>query len=177
MARLVSRTVRGSAPKRFTTWGAVQSTEFVVMPASSKIFVASFSAAGLANLARSTLIRVRGLITIRSDQQVAIEEASGAFGVAVVTETARALGVTALPDPVADAAGDYWQTWQAWTAPPLMGAVASGSPSPSQMQYVIDSKGQRKLADLDAIVLMASNIHATHGAEIALQLRFLFLLS
>ena len=171
MARLVRGRVPVRAPqRRLTTWGGVQSNSYANVPAASKLFFASFSAAGLANIQRSTLIRVRGIISVKSDQSGGIEDAMGAFGIAVVTDTARAVGVTALPAPSDDAAGDYWQTWQALFSPPIDATI-------DNELFMIDSKGQRKLSDLDAIVLMFENTHATHGMDVAVQLRFLFLLS
>ena len=54
------------------------------------------SAIGLA-LRPFTLIRVRGIFTIASDQSAATETQVGALGVAVVSEQAASIGVTAVP--------------------------------------------------------------------------------
>ena len=140
------------------------------------MLLSSFTAATLQDTPRPTLIRVRGLIALRSDQQVAIEGAMGAIGIAKVTDIARTIGVTALPGPVTDAPGDYWQTWMGLISPPVVGAIASGTPGPSITYLQVDSKGQRKIGDLDALVVMVETGSAT-GFEIAIALRFLFLLS
>ena len=167
-----TRRVPSVSARRKTTWGGIQSFVYSTVAADTLVLLASFSAAGLANIQKSTLIRVRGIVGVRSDQGAAFEDAQGAFGIAVVTDTAASLGVTALPDPVNDAAGDYWQTWQGLFSTPIQSTSAR-----SPTQYMVDSKAQRKLGDLDAIVLLFKNAHATHGMQVAVQLRFLFLLS
>ena len=173
--RQVSRVpVRG--PRRLTTWGLLSSTAFTAVPAASKLFLGSLSAATLSENPRSTLVRIRGVLAIRSDQQAAIEQAQGAFGIAVVRDTARAIGVTALPGPITDGSGDYWQTWMGLIAPTHTPSIANGGGG-GTIRLQIDSKGQRKLADLDALVFMVENSHATHGFEVAVQLRILLLLS
>ena len=160
--------------RRLTTWAGIQSTTFSGIAASSKALLAGFAASQINQ--RTTLIRVRGIMAIRSDQSAALENSMGSFGIAVVTDQAFSTGVTALPGPSTDIEGDYWQTWQALIAPPVKGAIASGSPGPSVHYMDIDSKGQRKIADLEAIALMVENDSGS-GFEIAFKLRLLFLLS
>ncbi len=166
MARRVITRAPVRAPRRKTTWGAINSLDTTSIAVSTNVLVGSFSAAGLANLGPSTLIRVRGLIDIRSDQNAASEKATGAMGISVVTETARALGVTALQGPGSEAASDAWQTWQGIVAPPTTGA----SGSTLTVQYMIDSKAMRKLGDLDSIVLLVENLSAANVFEVMVQL-------
>ena len=173
MARAVqARRVLPSGARRRTTWGAIFSTGFQALAANSLVTAGSFNAAGLANVAPGTLIRVRGLLVVRSDQNAAIEDGFGAMGVAVVTERARNAGGTALPDPVSQAAADYWQSYQPFIASHSI-VVGTGV---AQETYTIDSKAQRRFGDLDAIVVQVTNADAASGISFMIALRFLFLL-
>ena len=170
MARVIGR-VPIRAPRRKTTWGAVNSLTYTNLGAGVAVILADFSAASLANLGPSILIRVRGMISVVSDQTASAEKGMGAFGVAVVNEAARVAGVGSVLTPITDAASDGFQTWQGLFVP---SGVITGPQTP--ILYEIDSKGQRKLGDLDSIVLTAENASASLGMQIAVQLRFLFLL-
>jgi len=169
--RVVSvRTPQSS--RRKTTWGGIHSLAYTTIAAGTNVLLAFFSAAGLVNVPRSTLIRVRGVVSVRSDQSIGVEAPMGAFGIALANENARVAGAASLLGPITDSSADEWQTWQGLFPPGLVTTNMS-----DVREYMIDSKGQRKLSDLESIVVMVENASATIGMEIAVQLRFLFLLS
>ena len=55
-----------------------------------------------------TVLRTVGILSISSDQSGAAEQQIGAFGMICVSDSAVAIGVTAMPDPVVDADDDGW---------------------------------------------------------------------
>ena len=173
--QLQSRRVISVGARRRTTWAGIHSLTWIALAADALVNAGGFTAAGLVNVPKSTLIRVRGILGIRSDQNAGIEDAMGAMGIAVVTDAALTAGGASLPDPVDDSAGDFWQTWQAFVAPGLAGTSAAATTW--QSMYTVDSKAQRKLGDLDAIAIQIKNANVVGGLEFMFSLRFLFLLS
>ena len=175
MSRVQSRRALPSVARRRTTWAGIHSLVWTALGADTLVNAGGFTAAGLTNIPKSTLIRVRGILGIRADQNANIEEAMGAMGICVVTDAALTAGGASFPDPVDDSAADYWQTWQAFVAPGLTGTSAAATTWQSVVD--IDSKAQRKLGDLDAIAIQIKNANAVGGLEFMFSLRFLFLLS
>ena len=158
MARRRARFVR-SAPR--TKMWIGQGVGETSVGASAKVFVSSLSAGALF-LRPFTILRTHMLITVYSDQSTAIETTFGAFGKIVVTDTAAAIGVTAVPDP-SGIAGDPEADWYVWQALQnrffidIDGAAGVGVDSRASQQYVIDSKAMRKVGPDDNEVSMVSN--------------------
>ena len=101
------RVVRSRSARRESVWfqfGPVQQT---VAAASTAAVAFSLNAAALA-LRPFTVVRTRGTIAYRSDQHTAEERYGGGFGIAVVSDQAVAIGVTAVPTPVTDYGSDLW---------------------------------------------------------------------
>ncbi len=167
---------RGSG--RLTEWAAVTSGAAFTVPGVSVILFASFSQATLAALGNLTLVRIRGLIHWGTDlgASIGIEKPFGAFGIAVVKEAARAVGVSALPLPFTDASDDMWLAHQFLGA--TGGLVGGGEGGGGWVdQYIdMDSKAMRKIEDGDAIVMIFENGSiAAVGARVNFNGRFLFL--
>ena len=169
--RTISRVPAVRGPRRKTTWGSINSLDYTMVAAGAGVLLASFTASGLANIGPSTLIRVRGSFAVKSDQAAAIELSMGVLSVAVVTQAALDVGASVLNRPVLDGASDSYQAYWPFFVPP--GPAGSGD----QLYWQnVDSKGMRKLGDLDGIAVMVDNANQTDGLIIAIQLRFLFLL-
>ncbi len=166
--------VRGAAggarrgERRLTAWGSITSTTYITIPASSKVLLGSLSAAALALSVPGTLVRVRGSISVGSDQGAALEEQIGAVGLGIVQETARVAGVASLPDPVTEADAELWNTIIGFNQKAL------NSDGTSTKTYPFESKAMRKVEDAEALVVVGVNNHATHGLVVALYARFLF---
>ncbi len=82
-------------------------SQAVITSASTALAVFSLNAAALA-LRPFTVVRTRGILFGRSDQTAASENWGGAMGIAVVSDQASAVGITALPTPVTDFGSDLW---------------------------------------------------------------------
>ena len=140
------------------------------MPASSKVFVTSFV---LANQGiDETILRVVGGVHVISDQVAASEDNFGAIGMCLVTDTAAALGITALPDPVTDVEDDVWFFYQSFAQRFLRGDN-TGFESAAGRWYSFDSKAKRIFHTGQTIALVAANANATHAFNILVNMRVL----
>ncbi len=154
----------GVRARRETFWlgGVTTLTSFPV--AATKVLLTSLNAGALA-LRPFTVVRTRGLLYLRSDQVVATEEQSGAYGEAVVSEQASAVGITAVPGPVSNADSELFHVFQAiataffFSSAAGMGVNGAG--------FVIDSKAMRKVEDgQDLITIYESDAAAVSAGQV-----------
>ena len=97
-----------------------------------------------------------------------MEFQSGALGLAVVSDEAVAVGVTAVPTPVTEIASDLWYAHQVYFAD----AVSLTDLTVGGGRYRIDSKAMRKVEDGQDIAIVAENA-AAFGQIISFAGRFL----
>ena len=132
----------------------------------------SLSAAVLDPSSPTTIVRVRGEIWVRSDQDAVNETGFGALGFAVVNDNARAAGAASILGPITNEAADQWfvhQFFNAGNVGPTTGALF-GNP---WHRYSFDSKAMRKVEEGDAIVVMVENAAVTFSFEFLLKFRLL----
>ena len=159
--RRSSRDVRA---RRQSDWFSVQWVGNTLTVAGGTLY-SSLSAAALA-LRPFTIVRTRLLVTVRSDQEIATEDQFGAIALAVVSDQAAAIGVTAIPTPITDLDSDLFfvhqmvaNSWQFSTA------VGSGQRFAS---YDVDSKAMRKVnADQDVVMVGEVDTNAGSGMLLA----------
>jgi len=79
-------------------------------------------------------------LSIRSDQTGATEDQHAAYGAAVVSDQAVAVGVTAVPTPITDDFSDLWFVYER-----LIGTFVTTGAGLTNKSYetVIDSKAMR----------------------------------
>ena len=102
-----------------------------------------------------TIVRTRGELNL--GLSVATTALDGfdrvAFGMCVVSENAAAVGVTAIPSPIAD---EQWDGWFVYWTGSLFSVVAtaalSNAAGVSNLRLPIDSKAMRKVKRTDVIV-------------------------
>ena len=96
-----------------------------------------------------TVVRTRGILElVLKTSSTAGGGISGAFGIAVCTNDAFAVGVTAVPDPVADAGWNGWAYHYFFGVHSLTATIADGVNAGAVYdRHVIDGKAMRKLAD------------------------------
>ena len=155
-------TLRAGVMRRETLWfnGVFLITD---LPAGTAVLLASLNAAALA-LRPFTVVRTRGKLGIVSDQQAATEDQVLAYGHAVVSEQASAIGVTAVPTPVTDNASDLWFVFEVLFARLLFGTQASFTSTIQEQS--IDSKAMRKVEDGEDLVEMAETTAASEGLRL-----------
>jgi len=140
----------------------------ITLSPNGTLFAGSLNAAALA-LRPFTIVRVRGLINLRSDQASAIEDVQIGWGLAVVSDQASAIGITALPTPITDQASDLWFAFAFASASRLF--LTSGGQD--SQTFVIDSKAMRKVEDGEDMVETVENGSASAGAAFMIRYRIL----
>ena len=141
MARRAFRT--GAAAimaRRKTTWIGFTPTDFTMGAASTGVLCFTLNAAALA-LQPFTIVRSRFELALRSDQAGGVEIQRAGFGIAVVTDQAVAVGVTACPTPITDLASAKWLALDLIYADENK-VIDHGSPATYK---TVDSKAMRKV--------------------------------
>ncbi len=142
-----------------TDWGRVVPVGSTFVTSGAKVFLASVI---LANPGiGETVRRTRGVISVKSDQDAAPEDISGALGFVVVNDLALGVGATAIPGPVTDSSDDGWFVWE-----PLLLTGREGGSSVSSMQVAFDSKAMRKVEHGFGVAVMVENIASGRAFDV-----------
>ena len=156
-------------PRRQTNWFAsVVNTDHSTLAADTTLLDQVFTGFSEVN----TVTRIRGLLSVATDQNAANETPFGAIGFGIVTAEAVAAGVGSIPGPYSNANWDGWLLHQYFSTIAKVGD-ATGFTIVSQ-QYELDSKAMRKLKPEDRLVVMVENGNATDGLIFTLDFRVLF---
>ena len=158
---------RQSRPNR--GWAGAVASAPIAVPASSKVLAATLALDN--DGIDETILRVVGGIAIQSDA-VASEIQVGAIGMCLVTDTAAALGITAVPDPVTDVQDDVWFFYLSF-AQKLQVFDATGANPNFATWYPFDQKAKRIFSSGNTVAVVVANAHATHGFEFMLNDRVL----
>ena len=140
---------------------------FNALAAASSVIVGNFT--GLSDV---TILRIRGLLSIGSDQTAAGGEVHGALGVAIVSEEAFTIGITAVPLPITNDSSDLWMLWQPFSHG-IQRLTSVGFAEPRLSNWVVDSKAMRKMSNDQRAVVVLQNSAATAGLIWHLDLRSL----
>ena len=162
---------RVDVPRRTTTWIAgLDNGTGTTVAAGAAVALASLNAAALA-LRPFTVIRVRGILSLRSDSLSTTELGAFAAGMAVVSDQVAAIGVTAIPTPITDQGSDLFFVHQFlhWS----IGFGTAVGFDRAQSMIEIDSKGMRKVSDDQDIVVSFENESSTAGVIAKLTWRML----
>jgi len=160
------------ASKRQTTWVGPADQGYVAVASGAKVLVASFDPDS-SSLKKTTLIRTRGMMSVRPATLSTGIDLIGAWGLAVVSDQAFGIGITAIPGPFTNAGWDGWFAWGSYSfswddATSVGRAIAS-------IQFEVDSKGMRKVSDNETVVVVAEQQGG--GATVSMPFRLLFKLS
>ena len=124
-------------------------------------------------LAPSTIVRTRGIVTLKSDQFAASEDQIGALGVAVVTTTAAGVGVTAMPGPMSDESSDKFYVLEMFGNTMQLGSAVGFDPR-FGITREIDSKAMRKVDNEETLVVIWENGVNGNAVAVLVNLRTLF---
>ena len=102
--------LRGGRNRRDTIWGATPTTTVTISSGGTAVLAFALDTAGLA-LRPFTVVRERLYWYIRSDVLTGGEFYGGALGSCVVSDEARAIGVTAVPTPITEQGSDLWMLY------------------------------------------------------------------
>ena len=157
------RFVRNSrTAKRLSTWFEFIPAEVTLAGANSEAIVFSLNAAALA-LRPFTVVRTRFVWQIQSDQ-TANESQQTALGLAVVSDEAVAVGVTAVPTPMSSMGSDLWFVHEI-SLDSLLSATVAGFVHPAGRFHRIDSKAMRKVDIGQDLVVVIQNGATSQGTE------------
>ena len=153
--------------KRETTWFQFQPVRVTIGPGTA-VLVFALNAAALA-LRPFTIVRTRFLLGLRSDQAAVNELQEVGVGLAVVSDQAVGVGVTAIPTPITDMGSNLWFVHQ------LMYADESAlvDKVKPMITVEVDSKAMRKVEVGQDIVVVAETTGASDGAIVVVGGRLL----
>jgi len=159
---------------RETIWGDVVETRTNLPGANSGVLINVTGAAFLA-LRPFTVVRLRGILHVSSDQIAASESYMMGFGAAVVSDQAVAIGITAVPTPMIDQGSDLWFAYENMTGE-FAFATAAGFRDVG-LVHRYDSRAMRKVEDGSQVIfviengaLAASGSDVTHTARLLIKL-------
>jgi len=162
---------RSGKAKRQTEWLSL-TTNFVDFTASEFLSLGSFTQAQLAAVVPCTITRIVGMFIVAADTNFITNQIfSGAIGGMVITEAARTVAITSRPAPFTDAGDDMWFFHRYFGM--VIDDRATDSDVINSINYPIDSRGQRRVEDGEAIVFSAEGGGETDGFDVALYLRML----
>ena len=162
MAKQFTRGRGRLGSKRLTSW--VGFTLAQVTVDGSANLVQSFNAALLA-VRSFTIVRTHFSYYYVSDQAAVTEGYSGAVGLAVVSDQAVAVGVTAVPTPVDDIGSDLFLLHSIFHGG--FGFLSSvGFDSVRGVQVDVDSKAMRRVNDDQDMVVVFESTTVGDGVQI-----------
>ena len=143
-------------------WHRTSDTDFTLIAASTSVITTLLIPLGVTY----TVLRIRGILHVASDQVAAVEGQHGAFGAVVVTDQAATTGITAMPKPVDDGNGDIWPMYQMFQQGGLDGQRIGRI-------YEIDSKGKRRIPDGKQLAFILQNASTTTDMRFSVALSIL----
>ncbi len=119
-----------------------------------------------------TVRRIRGVVSVRSDQASAVENQLGAFALVIVSDLALTAGAASIPSPVIDASDDGWFVY----VPFAQASQTSGGGVVSH-QYEFDSKAMRRVEEGFGVAIMVANASPAHALTVSFGVSLLSSLS
>jgi len=153
--------LRSGVMRRETLWIEIAATGTVLAAASTAVLFSGLTAAELAQRP-FTIMRTRLYFHVRSDQAAVSETYHAAMGIAVVSDQALAIGVTAVPTPFTDLGSDLWLyheiTIGSIASVSAIGIFESGFGRPT------DSKAMRKVVEGQDVAISVETSAVSSGA-------------
>ena len=159
--------------RRKVDWAvSFQNTTYTAVAAASIVDFGGAINFGLVSQSPFTIVRMRGLLSVVSDQLAAQEDQVGALGVIVTTLRSTTSGTGSMPRPFTDPLAD-WMLVERFKQRLEFGS-AIGFESRSAQNYVLDSKAMRKVdsPSEESLGVLVENAGA-HGIEVSVDLRLL----
>jgi len=118
-----------------------------------------------------TLLRVVGMISVETDQLIASEVQTGAFGMTLAKDPAITAGVTSLPTPLTEGGDDDWPVWIPFSNS-FMFQSAVGVDRPIFTHY-FDFKSKRVVHTGSALALVVQASTSSDGFNFSICARVL----
>ncbi len=155
--------LRSGKSRRQTFWLPIAATDSTLAAASTAALFTGFGAATLA-LRPFTIVRTRGLMSVRSDQQAASEVAHAFLAASIVSDEALAIGVTAVPTPADNPGANFFLYEQAMGIIRVVSAI--GITEPTVQSTVFDSKAMRKVEEGQDIAMVIETSSVADAASV-----------
>ena len=150
--------------RRATVWLSTVPQETTITGGTGAVLLTSLSAAGKAFLP-FTVVRTVGMLYISSDQVANSETQFVAYGAAVVSEQAVAIGITAIPTPITDIDSDLWFAYQtAVNATQVASSIGMGFAAGTA--YPFDSRAMRKVDEGEDVVTVLETAGISDGVVV-----------
>jgi len=143
-------------PKRRTIWvGYAQQTGILVTD-TTKTLISSFS---LSTVDMVTVVRNRGLLSVRPSNQSLNLEPIGAFGIGIVSTQAFVAGIASIPGPFTNSDWEGWMVLMPyafnWDVTTDVGRALTS------VEQVIDSKAMRTMSSNETLVMVGESESGT----------------
>ncbi len=150
MARQQHRFRGSSRTSRLTTWLGPADAGYVNVASGGKSLLASSSFEE-----PNTVIRTRGVVSVGPQSFGVDVEIKGAYGVAIVSTDALAVGITAIPGPFSDSDWGGWLVWRSFAF--IFEFGDSTGRMFANVNMEIDSKAMRKVESNESLVVIAES--------------------
>ncbi len=144
MARKSGNVFRGNRMRRSTQWleGEFGGT---ILGSTNAVAITKVMTTPELALRPFTIVRVRGMMHVRSDQTVGLESYGAMMGMCVVSDQSIAIGVSAVPTPDTDMASDAWFVHE--TVVGVFGFKSGVGVLELGQSHSYDSKAMRKVEE------------------------------
>ena len=166
-----------SSLRRKTLWiSSADITAPIPLVGAASVLDQFLSEAFVATTGPFTIVRTVGSISVASDQEIADENVLLGLGACVVSEQARAVGVTAVPTPITDEGSELFFLYET-VVQSVRFSDATGVHAPWFVTKYFDSRAQRKVeSEGEAVIWTLENAFG-FGCEYILKFRMLVKLS
>ncbi len=171
VARRSGRVFRGGRNVRESQWIGISEVA-ATLPAANTAVITNSANAALLALRPFTVVRTHIAWHMRSDQTTALEIQHVALGLAVVSDQAVAIGVTAVPTPFTDLGSDLWLLHHI-LAGTFTFVSGVGFEQPSGTLAQVDSRAMRKVENGQDFVMVLENSGLPDGSANITAGRFL----
>ncbi len=161
VARRSGLVLRGGRNRRDTLWADATETNNGLAAASTAV-ISNVTGASVLALRPFTVIRTRGYLHLRSDQTANTELYHAAWGMAIISNEAAAVGITAMPTPFTEMGSDLWFVFEQLAGTNVVSS-AVGFDAIGGVSRVFDSKGMRKVEDGQEITFVKETSSVSVG--------------
>ena len=140
------------------------------MAANAAVLLATLNAEALDQLP-FTVVRVRGAITVESDQTVVTENYGGVLAFVHTSQRATAAGIGSIDNPLGNANSSNFFLWEPFFSQTVLQATNIAG-SPGKVFFPVDSKAMRKCVVDDDIALAVETL-PLNGCNVGFIGRFL----
>ena len=154
MANLRRSRFNSRGPRRQVTWISPADQGYLAVGANAKVLMASFDPVAT-GMEKPTIIRNRGELSVRPTSFASDAGIVGAYGMAIVSDQAAAIGITAIPGPFTEAEWDGWLVWHSFSMFLEFGDATGRFMA--DRAIIVDSKGMRKISDNETLVVVAES--------------------